>query len=31
MKISIKFREGKEIKFEGNGIESLEKVDGLLK
>jgi len=30
MKVSVKFMEGKEIRFEGNGMNSLEKVDGLL-
>jgi len=31
MEISVKFIENKEIKFEGKGIKSLEKIDGMLK
>jgi len=30
MNVHVKFIENKEIKFEGNGIKSLEKVDKLL-
>jgi hypothetical protein len=30
MKVSVKYREGNEIIFEGNGTKSLEKVDELL-